>query len=164
MTGLPARAVLLQDFGPLVRASFGLSEEHEEYRRGAGEAIPAPLDILALLDTGASMTFLTAGAFARLGVQPTGDVPVQDAGGRHQARPSYIGTLHFLGSGGEEVRVPHSRAVELPDLGRIGAVIGRDVLSHGRLLYDGREGACTLVLRGVDVPLADPPEELTRGG
>ena len=157
MTAVPPRVYRLQDIGPRVHVRFGLGAEHEEHRRASGAIVPPPLDFVALLDTGASLTFLPPDSFARLGVQPTGETPVLAAGAPRRPYPTYIGRLTFRGTAGDVSLV--ARTAELPDLEAGTAIVGRDTLAHGRLVYDGREGAVALALKGIEIPTLDPMAE-----
>jgi len=154
VTGLPIRAPRLQDFGAFVRVRFGVGQEEERVRRERGIPVPEPLELVALVDTGASLSVLPSGTFGRLGILPAGTATIQVADGERRERPSSPGRLHFRGQGGE-VAVP-THAVEAPHPGRYGATIGRDALVLGRLSYDGREGVVALTLRGVEVAVMDP--------
>jgi len=162
VTGLPLRAIRLQDFGALVRVRFGVSSEEEQVRRELGIPVPGPVELVALVDTGASFTVLPGGTFARLGVLPAGTATIQVADGRRRERPSSPGRLHFRGLAGE-VSVP-THAVEARHLGNVRAIVGRDALAQGRLVYDGREGVVGLTLRGVEIPVLDPLGDHLSGG
>lgn len=157
MTTLSLEAVRLQDLGPLVRVRFGLHPDHEDLLRESGETVHPPLDALAMVDTGSSVVVLEPGSFGRLGILPTESLWLTSPAGVRQSYPSYVGHLVLQGASGEVSVV--ARAVELGGLGHVGALLGRNVLAHGRFLYDGRSGACALVLRGVEVPMVPPVSE-----
>ena len=142
------RSIELQLQGALFRVSFGVSADREDSLRNAGRPVPALVPLLAMADTGASNSSVRAGTFLRLGVPSEDLMPVWTARGERTVCPALRGRLHFEGA----VAVPIT-VCEMPlPPGPIEALIGRDVLRHGRLLYDGRDGHVGLVLRGVEIP------------
>lgn len=153
MTGLPPRAFRLSFHGPCVPLEFLASEEHEAAMRAAGSAPPPAVPLRALIDTGANLTGVRAGTLAALGVRPTGTRPFRIADGRRMEAPVYLGRLRFPGG----VVIPTSAAEFLRADSEISCVLGRDILAHGRLVYDGRAGVCGLTLKGVEIPLEEPP-------
>lgn len=154
MTARTLRSVQLQDWGPRVRVRIEELPTDEEPGRSGQLAQESREDLVALVDTGASFTFLPPGGLARLGLQPTDETWVRSAGIERSQHPSTVGMLLFPVPGGS-VNLP-SRVVEVPGIAGVEAIVGRDTLGHGRFLYEGREGACALVLRGVEVPMVDP--------
>lgn len=114
----------------------------------AAVVIPQPVVVRALVDTGASCTCLDPTVIAKLGLTPSGTVLMHT--------PSTLGTAVrcnqfdvaigvFMDSG--EVHVP---SMIIPVIEStlacqgIQALIGRDVLEKGILIYDGRHKPMTL--------------------
>jgi len=153
VTGLPPRAFRLSFHGPCVPLEFLASEEHEAARRAAGTVRPTAVALRALIDTGANLTGIRVGTLAALGVRPTGTRPFRIADGSRLEAPVYLGRLRFQGG----VVIPTSAAEFLREDSDVSCIIGRDILAHGRLVYDGRAGVCGLTLRGVEIPLEEPP-------
>jgi len=107
----------------------------------------------ALIDTGANLTGIRIGTLAALGVNPTAKRPFRIADGGRVDAPVYLGRLRFPGG----VAIPTSAAEFLRTDSDISCIIGRDILAHGRMVYDGRAGVCGLTLKGVEIPLEEPP-------
>ena len=144
------RSIELQIHGPLFKVSFGISADREAMFRAAGRPIPPLVPLLAMADTGASNSSVRSGTFLRLGLPSDDLMPVWTARGERTVCPALRGRLHF----GDLVAVPVT-VCEMPlPPGPVEALIGRDVLRHGRLLYEGREGRVGLVLKGVEIPSA----------
>ena len=107
-----------------------------------GHAVPTPVPGFALIDTGASVSAVDVAAIGQLGVQPVGVANVGTAGGPQQqatypARFSFPGTplpsIEFgqlLGANlvGQQLPLPQ---------GQIVALLGRDLLQHFILIYNG---------------------------
>lgn len=108
----------------------------------AGTPIPAPIKVSALIDTGASASCIREDIAKSLGLNPVG---VQQI-----STPSTTATCaeYFV-------------ALQLPSMGviwegkfiatplpgqNIACLIGRDLLSHGVLVYNGQDGSFTFCL------------------
>lgn len=153
MTERSERAFRLELHGPLLEVDFAVGEQTEAALREAGRPVPGPVRLLALVDTGSNLTGVRRGTLARPGVHPTTVLRFRTAERGGIDAPAYLGRILFPGG----VKIPTTAGeLNLPDP-RIGCILGRNVLGHGRLLYDGREGSCTLVLKGVEIPLPEPP-------
>jgi len=162
VTGIALRALRLQDLGPRVRVRFSRHPEQGYPGLSPVEATTGPLELVAMVDTGSSLTVLQPGSFQRLGIVPSEETWIGSPAAQRQPHPSYVGTLTLAGTTGEVSMV--ARAVEIPGLGHVDALLGRDVLTRGRFLYDGREGACAMVLGGTEIPMMDPLEDRTEPG
>ena len=150
MSGRSRRSVDLQLRGPRIRIQFGIDARRQSALEKNAMPVPAPVPLLAIIDTGASNSGVRAGTFASLGVRPTGTRIVWTAHGGRVDAPEYLGRMWFPGGVVLPVTV---QELDLPGV-EFGCLLGRDILAHGRLAYDGADGSCALVLRGVEVPLA----------
>jgi hypothetical protein len=139
--------------GVTVSVFIGLSAPDAANLRRAGRPIPPAVRVQALVDTGADTTCLDPNALVTLtavGVTPLriGLVNVPTLGG---LRPmvEYTVSLTIPPPGGMPSRggltLCNLPVVEQP-LGQIGyeALLGRDVLAHCVLIYDGPSRAYTL--------------------
>lgn len=106
--------------------------------------MPTPIPVDALIDTGASNSSIQQGLLATLGLNPVGLVPIvtPTTTTPHPA-PQYAVRLVFPQHGGG---VYDSLALtEMPLIGQnIQALLGRDVLQVGVLVYNGPMGLFTL--------------------
>ena len=133
---------LTQQSGPVITALFSVSAERRDALTRANQPIPKEVDIRALVDTGASCTCVDPSVIQLLQLTPTGNVPVNTPttgndpvdvdqydvsliipGATADHSPFYLETLPVL----------------CTDLARQGiqALIGRDVLKHCILSYNG---------------------------
>jgi predicted aspartyl protease len=103
----------------------------------ASQPIPAPVQALAMVDTGATSTAIQMGIAAQLGLQPVGVQTVNTPTSQGVTCDEYLVRLIM---GWIEVT-----AIEAPLQGQhIQVLIGRDVLSHGLLIYNGANNQFTL--------------------
>lgn len=113
----------------------------------AGAKLPEPVQIRALVDTGASCTCLDPEVLATLGLTPTGTTSVVTAGGVPEERDVYDVALAIPSGKGEQVFFEHTMAVVAAPLLKsqgFHALIGRDVLSRCILNYNGSTKTYTL--------------------
>jgi len=135
--------------GPIVRAAIMLTVARKEMLASAGQTIPTPQTIQALIDTGASISGVDPTILSALGLTPTGTAEVVSAtsAGAGVSVPTYDvrigifaarqGDLHFIS---EAVQVT---ATSFASSG-YQALIGTDILSKCILHYNGADGHFTL--------------------
>ncbi|SIO65518.1 Aspartyl protease [Singulisphaera sp. GP187] len=130
---------------PILELIVGPTEATIEALRAAGEPIPLPILVPAMLDTGAGTSLLARRIAEKLGLDPGGERIV-------------IG----VGSEGTETGVVYRIRLAFPavppmllastvcvvaveDLAKfdVGMILGRDLLSRCVLLYNGPDGRCT---------------------
>ncbi len=111
--------------------------------------MPAPVSGVALIDTGAGVSGIDLSVIAHLEVQPVGQVTVAGVTGeklrsKYPARFTFPGTsipdLNF----GELVEAELSNQAIAGNPGPLIALIGRDILHHFILIYNGPSGNFTL--------------------
>ena len=73
---MPHFTLPISSDGPIVAALVAVSEARRGALSAAGQPVPPPVRIRALVDTGASCTCIDEGAIAALGIPPTGRVHV----------------------------------------------------------------------------------------
>lgn len=104
--------------------------------------VPPPQVGLALIDTGASITAVEGAVLQTLGLSPTGFAPIATPGGTVQ-QPVYACDMEFPGTPIPVVPFNFVIGSQVAGLG-YAALIGRDVLTHFQLVYNGVEGLWTL--------------------
>ena len=105
----------------------------EEALKKAGEPVPAPVQLAALIDTGATGSVVRQGVAAQLGLRPVGVIAINTASSTDVRCYQYAMRLLFPNNVTVEATV-----IEAPLLGQdIQVLIGRDVLAHGVLVYIG---------------------------
>ena len=112
-----------------------------------GEASPAPVEVRAPVDTGASRTTVQKSVLDRLGLDPVGADSLYTAstGKTPKEVDAYAVQPSFAGVPGGRLD-PDLRVVEAEDLGGLGVdvLLGRDGLGLCLLSFNGLEGRFTL--------------------
>ena len=108
------------------------------------QPIPAPIDAIAFIDTGATKTIIQEGIAERLGLTPTGVTSISTPiSANHECYQYQIRLLFPQGIAADvlAVEVPwptrHERYVQ--------CLIGRDILKHSLLIYNGFTNTFTLI-------------------
>jgi len=141
LVDLPPQQALAQR-GPVVQVTISLGTAMAQVLQQQGKPIPAPVSGLALIDTGATGTCINKDQAEAMGL------PVIDVGkmssATHEDEPSNIHPIkiEFVGV---PITVEAERAMcaKLTKFGLL-AIIGRDVLQHCNLVYNGFAGTITL--------------------
>jgi len=133
--------------GPILTAYITVSEGKAAALKEASQPVPKAVEIRALVDTGASCTCVDPTVLRSLSLTPTGIVSVNT--------PSTGATPHSANQYDVGLAIPNGRAplflqtvpvVESELLSAQGfhALIGRDILEHCLLVYNGKEGLFSL--------------------
>ena len=132
---------------PLVQVGVNVSEAMA--RRGRGG--PLPDGLIALIDTGAARTAISAGVLARLSPRRVGEVEVRRADRVVEKRPTYAVRVAFAPDFGSETWPIKSRffainAVEAePATPGVDILIGQDILAELTMIHDGPSGRLLIV-------------------
>jgi hypothetical protein len=137
-----ANGAELQLQGPKVEIEIAVPAVLAEFLERSGLPVPPPQRGFALIDTGASITAVDEGVVASLGIQPIGQMKLSTPS---QSMPAWLYAVQLTCSG---VAMP---VLELLDVvgctlqpqGFI-ALLGRNFLRKGVLVYDGPTGAFTM--------------------
>ena len=134
--------------GPMLDAFVGPSEARRSALTAAGQAIPPPMQIRALVDTGASGTCVDPSVPASLGLRVTGSASMMTAstGSTPHTADQYDVTLIIPGPGFPPLvfqTIPIA-CVELLASQGFHALIGRDILQKCVLHYNGTTQLFTL--------------------
>jgi hypothetical protein len=125
--------------GPLIEVTFWLVAAARQALAGQQLAVPAAVQASALIDTGASGSCVQQGLLGPLGLHPVGSMPVNTPTSQNVICPLYAVQLS-MPNAFIDVTV-----IEAPLQGQnIQALIGRDILRHGVLIYQGHIGHFTL--------------------
>jgi hypothetical protein len=135
--------------GAVISAYVGVSEPRRLALAAEGQEVPREIPVRALIDTGASCTCVDPEPLRKLELPATGNVPVHT--------PSSGADMHFADAFDVSMWVPAATAEHpallipaLPVLSSdlsvqgIHAIIGRDVLSHCLLVYNGSDETFTV--------------------
>jgi hypothetical protein len=143
---MPHLALQISAGGPLIDVLVGVSVPRQKALHAAKLPIPPPVQIRALIDTGASCTCIDPSVPQRLGLAPTGAAPLHtpSTGGQPHVANQYDVSLVLLHQKLNLTlqTVPVAEA-HLAIQG-IQGLLGRDVLQNCLFLYDGQAGIFTL--------------------
>jgi len=128
-----------------VPVQVSVPQELEQLLNSKGQPVPAPITGYALIDTGATMSMVDDHAVEALGVGPVGTATLQTAGGPLQSALYPVRVV---------IGVPPKQVVLDLTFGRITSgplqksgllcLLGRDLLQHVLLVYDGANGRFTV--------------------
>lgn len=138
-TILPPR-VGLQIGGPIVEIQIGLHQHLVKLLQSKGEAIPEPITGDAIIDTGASVTTINTSVANSLQLPQSGKVVSIGIGGTSTGFTAGC-TINIKGL---NVNVPRAHCHDLPN--NLVALIGRDILTHMIVVYNGISGTVELRL------------------
>lgn len=131
----------LQAEGPRVQVTIHVSQPIANALQSSGKQLPKPQVGMGMIDTGASVTCVDLGAAKAMGLSEIDTV--QMASASHSSHPAPIYPVRLTIQGNMNVDVPKAMGASLQPQGLI-ALIGRDVLVHCTLYYNGYSGAVTL--------------------
>lgn len=136
---LPNHAAL-QRTGPILQVVISPTRQHLDSLAENNKAIPQPVSGFALIDTGATSTAVDESVCRELNISPTGAARTAHAGGS-EIRQCYPIQVSFPGSGLPSTVIPTAMSVNL-QFGKKPYVLllGRDLLSRLRLVYNGPMG------------------------
>ena len=138
---IPPNAGLLQAAGPRLAVQFEVPDALALQLKASNLPIPPPVNGMALIDTGATITAVDTAVLSALGVNPVGIVPVGTAAGPAK-HPVYPIKLQLQGIG---LVLNFGRVTGAPLGGmKLAALLGRDVLMRMVLIYDGPSSEYTL--------------------
>lgn len=137
----------LKPQGPFAMAVAMATRQRVDALKAAGLQYPQPINVLALIDTGASCSAIDEACVASLGLQPTGFVPIHSptTGDIHEFRAQY--DITFLISDQDGGPPLHATLAVVGSEFRsqgFDALIGWDVLSRCILTCDGPGGVFSL--------------------
>jgi len=123
----------LQRTGPVVNLDVGIGATAEALRKTANVALPAPIPVEAMIDTGASVSVIQSGLPLQLGLTPIGVATISTASSAKFRCPQYAMRLLFANQ-----VVFEATLVAAPLQGhRVQLLIGRDLLTQGVFVYMG---------------------------
>lgn len=143
----PSPANLLKS-GPVIQVQIEVPDSLAAALQANNSLIPSPVDGMALIDTGATITSIDASVFARLGINPVGIANVGTANGPTQ-QSMFAAKFSFPGTGLPSFQLTQSLGCDLTgqtvlNQKPIIALIGRDILARSVLIYNGGNGSFSL--------------------
>ncbi|MBI3576010.1 MAG: retropepsin-like domain-containing protein [Gammaproteobacteria bacterium] len=137
-------SIALAGRGPCVQVQVGVAQLIAQQLLQQGKVVPQPAPGLALIDTGASTTCIDDAVAQALGLPVTNVVQVASAS--HASTPQNVhpAQIEFIGLP-LAIAAPNAIVAPLAAQGLI-ALIGRDVLQHCTLFYNGPAGSISLAV------------------
>jgi predicted aspartyl protease len=135
-------AVALQRQGPCVQVSIGLAQSIASQLLQQGKTLPEPISGVALIDTGATSTCIDDVAAKQLQLPVVNVVNVASASHASTQQNVYPIQIEVVGLP-ISIEAPNAIGAALAAQGLL-ALIGRDVLQHCTLHYNGVTGEITL--------------------
>ncbi len=139
---MPTLHAQLTPEGAVVDVLIGVSNPRAQALQAAGQAIPPPIHVRLLIDTGASGTCVVSGLLAPLGLTPRGQVSIwtPSTGTTAVHCDQYEVSITLLHHGINFI-IPTCSLTECQPLGgTIQGLLGRDILAHCLLTYHGQVG------------------------
>jgi predicted aspartyl protease len=123
----------LRNNGPVVQAQVVIGSALENVLKSKGATLPSPISALAMIDTGASSTVIRDDIPSMLNLNPVGVVQISTPSSSNVPCSQYAVRLLLPNNVIVEVV-----AIAAPLKGQqIQCLIGRDILQHGVLIYNG---------------------------
>jgi hypothetical protein len=143
---MPILTLQLVPEGAVVDLAIGVSVPRTSALRNANQPVPSPIQIRALIDTGASITCIEAQALQPLGLTPTGTIPiVTPSTGSTPSIRNQLDVSLTLMHPNLNFTVPAIGIVECGALSPLfQGLLGRDLLSSCLFVYDGIGGHFSL--------------------
>ncbi len=135
-------AIILLRQGPCVQVSIGLAQSIANQLLQQGKTLPKPISGTALIDTGATSTCIDDAAAQRLRLPVVNVVRVASASHASTEQNVYPIQIEVVGLP-ISIEAPGAIGAALAPQGLL-ALIGRDVLQHCTLFYNGITGEITL--------------------
>jgi hypothetical protein len=143
---MPHFTVPIGSDGPTVELTVAAGSAWRRRLTARGAAVPSPITVRALIDTGSDLSVVHPQVVRQLGAQATGSVRIRRPGAGGGFHLAVMFDIEFsIGGGGPNAQWISMRAVGVaPSTPAVLALIGRDLLVHCTLFYNGPRGELTL--------------------
>ncbi len=139
----PSPAVLLGS-GPQIQVEVSIHPSLTQYLQAQGQPVPPPVVGQGLIDTGAIVSVVDSAVVQQLQIPPVGAMPLHGVAGVNQ-HMQYPASFRFPATTFPSITFAFVVGAPLAPQGII-ALIGRDVLVHFVLIYNGVLGQYILSL------------------
>ena len=145
---MPHFTLPIENQGPLLNVQLSVSAARSAALVADGQPVPNPFVARGLVDTGASCTSIDPAVVNALGIAPTGTAQMvtPSTGPDPVSLEQYdIGLAIYALATQSPIRLPVLAVVKAQlDNQGFHVLIGRDVLAHCVLVYNGSDGQYTL--------------------
>jgi hypothetical protein len=137
---MPVVTLPLDPEGPVITLLVGVSHPRQGMLQAANLPVPQPVQIRALIDTGASGTLIVAASLQSLALVPSGTTSmITPSTGPNPVPVDQYDVSLILTHPPVTIAIPAWPIVECQSLGgNYQALLGRDFLSLCLFVYDGR--------------------------
>ncbi len=140
MVRLSRQHAALRQRGPIIAVGVGPSAAAIAAYAPAGRNPPAPVPVLALIDSGSGRSILQHDLAVELQLTPVGAVEIDTPSSVDLSVMEYFARFWLDRTTSVELKVLEA-PLRVP---RVRALIGRDLLAYGQFSYDGRRNEFTL--------------------
>ena len=128
--------------GALIDFLVGVSAPHAKFFSAKGQAVPVPVKVRGIIDTGASITCIHTASIASLKLKVTGNVPIitpSTGTSNHLCDQCDVSIILVHPDSNVELATVPIITTDLSGLAQSGiqALIGRDVLAKCLFFYNG---------------------------
>jgi hypothetical protein len=142
---MPHFTVMIGSDGPVIDLTVSVGLTWQQFA-AHGTPVPSPTTVRALIDTGADLSVVHPQILQQLTARPTGSVRIRRPGAGMGYRLATLSDVQLsIGGAG-----PAAHWISTPVIGAppstptVFALIGRDVLAHCTLYYNGPRGELNL--------------------
>ena len=143
---MPHFTVIIGSYGPVIDLALAVGSTWKQQFAAPGSSAPSPITVRALIDTGADLSIVHPQILQQLGVGATRSVRIRRPGTGSGFRLAWLSDVELaIGTGGPRTLWIATRVVGMaPSTPTVLALIGRDVLGHCTLFYNGPRDELTL--------------------
>ena len=130
----------LREMGPVVQVRLAIGSALEDFLKKANQNLPPPIQVPAMIDTGATGTVVREDIVKQLNLHPIGVTLINTPSSTNVQCYEYLMRLLFPNN-----VIVETFVIAAPLQGQnILCLIGRDVLQHGVFIYTGYVNTFTL--------------------
>ena len=145
---MPILTAPISEQGLIVPIAISVSQPRCDALTAAGVQVPRPMRGRGLIDTGASCSAVDRAVIQSLGLSATGSTTIltpSTGTESHECSLFDVALVILMGSAQKHTPSATTAVIEATLSGQgFHALIGRDVLSQGLLVYDGKAGNLSL--------------------
>jgi Aspartyl protease len=150
--------------GPIINTNLTITDQHHQALATSGQPKPQPVRCRFLIDTGADGCVVKHEIAEQAGLKLINPSSPLHGVGVDTTGRTYFGRVQFIVDSRHAPGVKHTFSVDAEiqsgDLqtDRIDGIIGRNVLNHFEMIYNGMTGKITLRIIGISAAKEGPPE------
>jgi predicted aspartyl protease len=131
----------LHEIGPVFDVTIAVPEDLSRRLVADKMAVPSPVKVSAMIDTGADSSVVTPEIMKSLGISPIDWIPIITAGLKEQTCPLFCARIIFSNGVSIESSEIIGASLHNPSLQ---CLLGRDVLKSCLFIYNGQDEIVTL--------------------